>query len=97
MCRKRKNFAEGSSQLKRRTPSSFVGDTHYDSFSLEGEPVFKVVAEYDEKTKLYILDGQEMDLITLIGKLSNQESVCSDSPATMLEKLKSSQFFKNTS
>ena len=43
-----------------------------DLFSLEGEPVFEEVAEYDEKSKMFIQEGRRMDLISLIRKLSEQ-------------------------
>eukprot|EP00092_Neocalanus_flemingeri_P039794 GFUD01043340.1.p1 GENE.GFUD01043340.1~~GFUD01043340.1.p1 ORF type:complete len:546 (+),score=166.47 GFUD01043340.1:43-1680(+) len=59
-----------SSQLKRRRLSTIVEDP---DFRLEGEPVYKEVAQYEETSEMFIKNGQKMDLISLIRKLSEQE------------------------
>merc|ERR1719186_1097592 len=103
---KRKAYDDDSSsnQLKRRRLSTIVEDPNL--FSLEGEPVFKEVAEYDEKSQMYVQEGQRMDLISLIRKLSEQmegnppeqqeesELTVIDANDNILEKLNSSQFFQ---
>merc|ERR1719427_1541118 len=106
MYSKRKAYDDDSSsnQMKRRRLSTIVEDPNL--FSLEGEPVFEEVAEYDEKSKMYIQEGQRMDLISLIRKISEQmegnppeqheefELTTVDANDNILDKLCASQFFQ---
>jgi len=107
MYSKRKAYDDdaSSSQLKRgRLLSTIVEDP--DLFSLEGEPVFEEVAEYDEKSKMFIQEGRRMDLISLIRKLSEQmeenppeqqqeeSGLNVDANDNILDLLHSSQFFQ---
>ena len=74
MFRKRKAL-DGSclSQFKRRRLSTIAENA--DEFSLEGEPVYEFVAEYDESSKMFIQEGRKIDLTSLIGNLSNQKEM----------------------
>merc|ERR1719186_2315638 len=106
MYSKRKAYDDdsSSSQLKRRRLSTIVEDP--DLFSLEGEPVFEEVAEYDEKSKMFIQEGRRMDLISFIRKLSEQmeetpteqqqeeSGLNVDANDNILDMLNSSQFFQ---
>ena len=101
MFRKRKALDDSClSQLKRRRLSTIAENA--DEFSLEGEPVYEFVAEYDESSKMFIQEGRKIDLTSLIGNLSNQKEMPLDKEESMftfdskdksLEKLSSSEFF----
>jgi len=74
MFRKRKALDDSClSQLKRRRLSTIAENA--DEFSLEGEPVYEFVAEYDESSKMFIQEGRKIDLTSLIGNLSNQKEM----------------------
>jgi len=84
---------DDSSQSKRRKINNQNEDLQPDVFFLEGEPEFEVVALYDEDSKLYVQDGQKIDLKTLVENISKHQEyfLISDSHSSDLKKLKSSR------